>query len=345
MCGALSDGGFGAIQANTMSDFQQDAPESSEPPTTPTKSVQPHQIALWTSLATLIIGFLIPEVLIPLGYITFGPVEFVLGRFLPWHAWSGFIRVAAALLVLYVEWYIPIKLWAIASRTLRWVLVGYVGLCLATWWGLTAYENRIDWTSRGLNPDRAGFDPQVVVLAGDVSTRRGKANFEIRMRGWDSYYLKQWKGHPPKPRSRTFMQVACHGEGASWGTRHGRFGSKGGGGGIRADETALLVARRLWDGDKFVGVIEGAERAQDDRFAGATEEFSQMFTHGPWLIPGQIEFIRDGRSKEVYRVRRVEFQTEPVEIWFENVKRKHLDYDPELQKVDLGEPPLRNSSQ
>jgi hypothetical protein len=228
----------------------------------------------------------------------------------------------------YGLWFLVICGLRRASRQLKVVLVLCVLLGIAGWCALKAYAGRIDWTSRGLNPARPGFAPAVVLLAGTFDYgftssitgehRAGAARFEIRMRGADFYYAERWTGSYGKYGSWDSLALALGKSCFTWNRSYSGSGHHGRGGG---GDDRILVARRLWRGEEFVGATAANSFASN----GVTERFLELKQFGRFQIPGRIEFS-DGERHEILHVRRVEFLGQPGTNWFYQIKQKYLDH-------------------
>ncbi len=101
------------------------------------------------------------------------------------------------------------------------------------------------------------------------------------------------------------------------------------------DPEGLLVGRRLWRGDEFIG----ASAADEVKIRGATERFSNLKKFGRFQIPRRIEFTeRD--TREVLRVRRVEFLNRPGTNWFFAINQKYWEHGEgrsQMWKTNLNE--------
>ncbi|HKS36012.1 MAG TPA: hypothetical protein VJW76_02405 [Verrucomicrobiae bacterium] len=304
---------------------------------------QPHQWALHLSIITVLLVLLfgrrhISHLLLPGFWLadTVGLRDLSMWAF-------GLI---ADVLLLYGGWYALVKGWSLISRRFRLFLTGYAALCLLTWWGLHAYRTRVDWTAYGLNPDRPGFQPQVVVLAGTFTwindtargqKKRGKGLFEIRMNGFDHYYCKRWHGRDWKEGSWYRLELVLRDFAEVTTLRQPPHTTRGGCGPIVADDQAIVLARRLWDKSGFVGANADLLIAEDRRWH-RTEEFQKLQKVGRWLVPKKIVLTDRNERIETFNVRKVEFWTRPGDDWFERVKRKHYDRERDVLSQDLGEP-------
>jgi hypothetical protein len=248
---------------------------------------------------------------------------------------------------LFVLWLVIVWGFRYTSRGFKLVLA----LCaLAGWassWGLKAYCERIDWTGRGLNPDRPGFKPAVVLLAGTVDfgftspgagapgnehPPSGTARFEIRMRGTDYYYAQRWTGWRWKYGSWEDLQMSL--PDFSGIMDHSYVGSGHHGGGTSSDSSneGLLVARRLWRGEEFVRAAAADEYSLGD----AKERFSELKQFGRFRIPKRIEFT-ERELHEILHVRRVEFLNQPDTNWFWLIKQKYFDRNQSAWSTNLNE--------
>lgn len=66
--------------------------------------------------------------------------------------------------------------------------------------------------------------------------------------------------------------------------------------------------------------------------------FSKLTRFGPFLIPRTIKLSEGNERIETYTIKRVEFDVQPSEAWFEQIRRKYFDRDPALRSANLGEP-------
>jgi hypothetical protein len=162
------------------------------------------------------------------------------------------------------------------------------------------------------------FDYQVTSeLTGHFS--RGTARFEIRMRGADYYYAERWTGHQRKRGSWDALTLSLPQFSGRWNRSYAGTGHKGRGGSAPSSDDTLLVARRLWRGDEFIG----AAAADEFSLRGATERFSRLKHAGRFHIPQRIEWS-DGNRREVLHVRRVELLNEPGTNWFAQIQQKYF---------------------
>lgn len=229
---------------------------------------------------------------------------------------------------------------------------------------LRTCEREPDWTERGLNPDRPGIEPQVVILAGvvkasyrsmDSNRRRSQEDyFEIRMRGADYYYCRRWQGTDLKEvGSRFQLELELADFNGRWAmmklphTTRGRGGSTGG------FNDRVVVGRRLWEGERFVGAKpeerflklvhrSWAGGGSTTRFVGPApdesvipdgsweiEEFTKLVQVGRHLIPTRISYTDSGNERrETYEVKRIEFSNRPTADWFQAIRKKHFERDP-----------------
>jgi hypothetical protein len=247
----------------------------------------------------------------------------------------------------FFSWYFIIKFYLLASRRFQIAIVALVvlGMTLA----LTLHEEKsgIDWTSRGLNPNRPGFKPQVVILSGTFSFRNknmdtrqfnsGSAYFEIRMRGANYYYCRKWNNQEWKDGSWFNLELAIPDFAMHWGLGRGRFGTRGGGGSSLGRPEDLVLARRLWNGTNFIGADVNNLTAEEPEW-DLQEEFQKLEKVGPYLIPKRIRFSEGDERDETYIIRKVEFWNQPSTNWFWDVKKKYFDHDSAMRTNDLNEP-------
>lgn len=324
-----------------------------------------HRLAVWLAAATILGSWLL-YVNMPwrptaayLAYFPGGLVAMAYGR-------NDSLLIMLLAIVVHVLgwvglWYAVIILRRKASRDCLRALSGCAVLAVWGWLWLDWYQHAEDWTSRGLNPDRPGFTPTVVVLAGEVSSPRGTFDFEMRMRGQNYHYCRRWKGKEWRdvgPSWRLELEMADF-SGHYGQTRYGYSTKGGGGSGGRTD--SLVPGRRLWKGNQFVGASEKeaaatrynlynnggqmlivGEKPDESEFRGSreVEVYSDFKRVGDFLVPLRIVYDQPslGRGREVFRVKRVEFHAGPDEEWFHQVKRKYFDHDQALRVTDIGEP-------
>jgi hypothetical protein len=267
----------------------------------------------------------------------FWPVEYVLS-FLPrrWEVFPfGFLlSLLLGLTYLFFLWLLIVRGFRRSSRGFKLALALCVLASFLGSWGLKAHHERIDWTSHGLNPDRPGFKPAVVLLAGTfefgfTSADAGApgnahpppetARFEIRMRGADYYYAERWVWHPGVYPSWDSLMLSLPHFSGTWDRSRTGSGVRGQGGGNEVSEQSLQVARRLWRGDEFIG----AATADEISLEGATERFSDLKQFGSFKIPCVIEFT-DADRHEILHVRRVEFLNQPDTNWFLLIRQKYF---------------------
>jgi hypothetical protein len=261
-----------------------------------------------------------------------------------WPEWVTFVILCTgAFLHWYVWSFLLVFVWIRTSVHFKWVIGGYILAALATWAGFSHYSSRDDWTSRGLNPNRPGFQPAVVLLSGtfdysfsDSSIgqhKTGSAYFEIRMHGEDYYYCKRWHGREWKVGSWYNVQLAM--PGFCERRQLSRLGHTTRGGGGSCDPDGIFVARNLWRTNRFVGADESALIYERN---GARQEFRNFFAFGPFSLPRIIVFAEGNMRQETYTVRKVEFLNSPKTNWFELIKGKHFDRIPQLRTAHLDEP-------
>ena len=319
----------------------------------PAKKIQPHQVALWFAIGFVALSFLSPflfgtflvseKFAVRLTYLAW-PAIWLVRHFGLSNGWHFIVMIVWGLFVTYLIFYIPVKLWTTSSRHLRIRLVAYVVLCFAIYEFYQWYSTKPDWTSRGLNPDRPGFEPQVVVLSGEFDywykefgVKSGNAFFELRMRGPDYYYCRKWHGYDWRPGSWFRVEIANHGEGWSWGLATFSDGTKGGGGTWGSDN---LWAQRLWNGQTFVGADTNKLLIEQTAWPYRKEEFSKLVKTGRWMIPTHIYIGDKGNEarEENYYIKKIEFLPTPDTNWFEQIMQKYSNPKSDLRSKDLGEP-------
>lgn len=255
------------------------------------------------------------------------------------------VPLVFVLAYLFGLWLVVIWGWRRSSQGFKLAIAVCAFASIGGFWSLKVYRERIDWTSRGLNPDRPGFKPAVVLLAGTFDYRfkgwetgghyAGTARFEIRMRGADYYYAERWTGHHWKYGSWDALTLSLPDFSGTWNRSYSGSGHHGRGGSSEASDDRLLVARRLWREQEFVG----AAGPEEVSIRGATERFSKLKQYGRFQIPERIEWM-EGDRREVLQVRRVEFLNEPGTNWFLMIKQKYFDHGDgsrQLWKTNLNE--------
>jgi hypothetical protein len=341
------------LDGSKVEDVESDEQQEQNDLIPPAKKIQPHQIALWFAIGFVALSFLSP-------YLT---GRFFLGeRFMfyvsyltrpgMWLAqqcglnegWNLIVIILWGLLVVYFVFYVPVKLWSTSSRHMRIALVAYVLLCLGTYEFYQWYSTKMDWNSRGLNPDRAGFNPQVVVLSGkfdyrykEFGVKSGSAFFEIRMRGHDYYYCRKWHGYDWRVGSWFRVEIANRGHGYSWGLASLSHTTRGTGGTWGGDN---LWTQKLWDGSTFIGANTENLVMEQYRWPYRKEEFGKLVKVGRWMIPTRIRLADKGNEEreENYYIKKIEFLPTPDTNWFEQVMQKYSEPKSDLRFIDLGEP-------
>jgi len=331
----------------------------SQEPTTPiphVKKIKPHQVALRFAIGFVALSFLSPYLF---GTFFFGGKIGLYLSYLAWpgmwlarhlglsEGWNFIVMITWGLFAVYFIFYIPVKLWMTSSRHLHIALLAYVVLSFATYEFYQWYSTKTDWSSHGLNPDRAGFEPQVLVLAGEFNfwahdssvnmSKSGTAFFEMRMRGSEYYYCRRWNGYDWRPGSWFNVETANHGEGFHFGLHCSSMGSGGGGGSWYGYN---LAAQRLWNKQEFVGASEDNLVFEETQWPKRKEEFSDLVKVGRWLIPTHIRLTQPGSDarEENYYIKKIEFLPTPDTNWFEQVFQKYAGQKADLRAKDLGEP-------
>jgi hypothetical protein len=272
--------------------------------------------------------FLFPAFVEPI----FNPLGKVLAK-IPFHQKIGRAWIFIVPVVCFFAWYFIIKFYLLASRRFKFAVVVVIAFGMAFALAFHEQKNEIDWTAHGLNPNRPGFKPQVVILAGTTAT----GYFEIRMRGADYYYRRQWNNQEWKDGSWYNMELDIPDFAMQWGLHRGRFGTGGGGGSSLGRPQDLVLARRLWNGTNFIGANTNVLTAEE-RDWNIKEEFRQLENVGPFLIPKQIVFSNYNGRDETYTIRKVEFWNQPSTNWFWDVKQKYFDHVSTMRTTDLNEP-------
>ncbi len=232
---------------------------------------------------------------------------------------------------------------AAASKPMRKALLGCVALGLVSGCVIHWYSTRIDWSSRGLDPNRPGFKPQVVILAGtfDFKSTRGAGSrsglFEIRMRGREYYYRKVWRGSDWRVGSFFDVMIQTPESWFRLDLRRLPHTTRGGGSGGVFDDATIMLARRLWSTTGFVGANQ-AELVAEDRL-GQIEEFKGLIQVGPWQIPRKIRLSRGTERVENFVIHKVEFSALPKAEWFQQILAKYRDQD--LNYATIEEPGVR----
>lgn len=261
----------------------------------------------------------------------FYPIGKVLEK-IPFSRKIGFAWLFIIPLVYSFAFYFVVKFYLLASRQFQittGVLIVF-GLLLAV--VFHDQTTHIDWTSRGLNPNRQGFNPQVVILSG---TLNNGSYFEIRMRGVDYYYARKWNNPEWKVGTRFEMQLAIPNCAWRWGAHKGRMGSSGGGGSWFGAPEDIIPARRLWNGNNFIGAKTNELTANEPEWH-VTEQFQKLEKVGLYLIPGRIIYSIGDSPQEIYTIKKVEFWNLPTTNWFWDLKKKYVDG--KMLTNDLHEP-------
>jgi hypothetical protein len=183
--------------------------------------------------------------------------------------------------------------------------------------------------------------PPVLAMEGTV----GERNFELIMRGFTNYFLKEtWGaergqhsflgGQKPGGYKVTLRTKNFQGE---W--KYGWSGTHGGGGGGGFDEYGddLLPGRWLWNRTGFIGAKSDYElhrmvSRQESIFYQWREEYSRCKSFGNILFPTRIswrligkDFRQEWRGVDVvYKVRTFKFTNEPSEPWFTEQVKKYF---------------------
>jgi len=328
--------------------------QESSAPIPQARKIKPHQVALWFAIGFVVLSFLssylfgtflFDERLAPyLSYLVW-PGMWLSRHFGLNNGWNFIVMIVWGLLIVYFFFYIPVKLWMASSRNLHIALVACVILCFTTYEFYRWYSTKPDWTSRGLNPDRPRFEPQVVVLSGEFDywykawggPKSGHAFFEIRMRGSDYYYCRKWHGTEWCPGAWFRVEIANHGEGWSDGLSISSGGTRGGGGSW-SDTDAW--AKKFWAGQTFTGANTNNLMEEQFKWPYRKEEFSKLIKVGRWLIPTHVYIGDKGNEaqEENYYIKKIEFLPTPDTNWFEEVFQKYSDFKSDLRNKDLGEP-------
>jgi hypothetical protein len=319
-----------------MNESHEPSPDSTPAPS-PVPRAKPllksYQLAFLLASGTAFLFWASPGQFMRIAEPLVWPVYYLVSH-LPWgrgDSTLGYVvALALALVYLFGLWLVIVWGWRRSSRGFKLALAGCALASVGCYWGLNAYRERIDWTSRGLNPARPGFKPAVVLLAGTFDYRftgwetgkpySGTARFEIRMRGADYYYAERWTGHQGKYGSWDALRLSLPDFSGTWNRSYSGSGRHGRGGSSAASDETLLAARRLWNGPEFIG----ASAADEYSIGRATERFSKLKQHGRFQIPERIEWT-EGDRREVLHVRRVEFLHEPSTGWFRMIKQKYFD--------------------
>jgi len=293
-----------------------------------------YQLAFLLAFGTMLLFWGIPSN-IPTGIaeLLFGPPYYLLSH-LPWERGNSAVRWLVPLVLGQVYqfglWLAVVSGWRCSSRDFKLAIAICALAAMGSFWGLKVYRERVDWTSRGINPEHPGFKPAAVLLAGtfdynfrglDTGIRySGTARFEIRMRGADYYYAERWTGNYWKYGSWDALTLSLPDFSGTWNRSYSGSGHHGRGGSSMASGDTLLVARRLWRGRDFVGAVAPDEIS----IQSTTERFSRLKRYGPFQIPERIEWAEGGR-REVLHVRRVEFLSKPGSNWFRLIQQKYFD--------------------
>jgi hypothetical protein len=263
--------------------------------------------------------------------------------FQPSPNWWILLMIITGFFYAYSVWWLVLVGLFKSSKHFKLALVVCALFSLGFFYSLETYKSQPDWTSRGLNPDRPGYKPSVVLLAGTVDyrftdwethwLRTGTATFEIRMRGHDRYYEKLWTGSSQTYNTFAFMQLALKNFYGTYNWSFAGSGHHGRGGSSEAPDEGLLPARRLWNGDEFIGATDPLVVSNKTQ----VEIFKNLKQVGSYKIPGEIVF-NTGDHHELFVIRKVEFLPQPTAEWFDLVREKHFGRDQKLRATDLGEP-------
>lgn len=186
--------------------------------------------------------------------------------------------------------------------------------------------------------------PPVLAMEGTVGGR----SFELIMRGFTNYFLKEtWGaergqrsflgGQKPGGYKVTIRTKNFWGE---W--KYGWSGTRGGGGGGGFDEYRddLLPGRWLWNRNGFIGAKSDSELhrmiiSHEPTFQQWQEEYSRCKSSDNLLLPTQISWRMNGKTSGqewrkdcqvdvVYKVRAFGFTNEPSEAWFAEQVKKYF---------------------
>lgn len=224
-----------------------------------------------------------------------------------------------------------IRLWLKASRHMRITLGVIVAVAIVIHYSLAHYRDSVDWTSRGLDPERPGFRPAVVWLSGTISywretssgTRRGEGRFDIIMRGTNHFYFNRWRGRGNVGGDFEEVSSVCEGYAGDW-VRRNRGHSTGGGGGHHQGHESRMspIFQGMWRKDTFVGL----EGFANTNYHGRKPHLviTETMTVAPYQLPKTFVINSDGGSQTLH-VRKVEFLPNPSTNWFIQVFNRRFN--------------------
>jgi hypothetical protein len=173
-------------------------------------------------------------------------------------------------------------------------------------------------------------NPMSLRLEGHGEIGTNIFQFEIVMDGFDRYYRKEWAGEPVVSEGVGFFDVHLI-VGEFGGTTHkswGNDGARGGGDyGEAVGKNMGELARRLWSGDKFIGVSHGNLRAEieDGHYV---EEFHEPISPNQFPLPSVILWTDNTspmpQKTTTYIIEKVEFSYKHDPKFFQAAKTKYF---------------------
>lgn len=156
------------------------------------------------------------------------------------------------------------------------------------------------------------------------------------MNGVNHYYCKKWRGNEWKVGSWFQVELADEDFSQTWRLSYLSHTIRGGGGSwLRPND--IILCRRLWTKDGFMGA-KADDLEVETKLWSRKEEFKDLIKIGPYLIPKKVRLTQGKERDETYTIRKVEFSNEPSINWFGKIKQKYFDRDSNLRTVDLNEP-------
>jgi len=197
------------------------------------------------------------------------------------------------------------------------------------------------WDTNSLNPAQTNFSS--VILSGHYEmiangARSSSGNFEIVMSGYDLYFKRRWEIYKHSWYWNIEMAVTNF---TGFFQMHPKASSPngaGGGGSNMGGKSAFLPARRLWNGNNFIGASDKTLLTTNAGvFSKESEEFSNLQQLGPYLIPKTITFVDFENYRWIYYIEKIQFRDEPDADWFVKICDKWFWSSHELEKDFLSE--------
>lgn len=178
-------------------------------------------------------------------------------------------------------------------------------------------------------------------LTGHASNGQQTWQFEIVMQGHDHYFRKEWDGKQDNPsmenQDQGFWRVEMAQDdfggkmSQAWDFT-GNGGSKGGGSYNETGGKSMgMVARRLWQDDKFRGVKpdELREAVEDGHIL---EEFSAPILPGGFPVPLTIRW-----GTTIYTVETAEFTAQANPAFFDAMRKQYFTTENDSREVESRE--------